>query len=241
MGDNDQWYITGYAIGSNQGVLDIGTGDDAQSATAAEVIMFSQYGPGTPWSGTLNNRAFIFTENGHTTFPGNFGIGFNKTAAPYSTTAPSAKLHVVSATPSGIGSLPSGATGIFDSTGNNYLLFRNSADNGTYSGIAFQDNNVGGYVIFGNAGGGGDLLYVAGYNGGKLQYGTADSINPSSRTTVASWNGTGLQVNSGDFRAPIFYDSDDTNYYVDPASTSVLNAVIMYNMRPYVKIGRAHV
>jgi hypothetical protein len=31
----------------------------------------------------------------------------------------------------------------------------------------------------------------------------------------------------GDFRAPIFYDSNDTNYYVDPNSTSVLNALTL--------------
>jgi hypothetical protein len=109
-----------------------------------------------------------------------------------------------------------------DSSTNNYLLFRNTADNGTYGGIAFQDNNIGGYVVFGNAGGGGDQLYVAGYGGGQLQQGYSDSINPSARTTIASWNGTGLQVNSGDMRAPIYYDSNNTGYYVDPASTSQL-------------------
>jgi hypothetical protein len=227
MGTNDQWYITGYAIASNQGVLDIGTGDDAQGAGTAEVIMFTQYGPGTPWSGTVNNRAFIFTESGHTTFPGNLGIGMNKTAAPYSTTSPVAPLQVVQSTPTTIGSIPSGVTMVSDSASNNYLLFRNSADNGTYGGIAFQDNNIGGYVIFGNAGGGGDQLWVAGYGGGALQYGTANSISPGARTTVASWNSTGLQINSGDMRAPIYYDSDNTGYYANPASTSQLSTVLL--------------
>ena len=32
---------------------------------------------------------------------------------------------------------------------------------------------------------------------------------------------------SGDFRAPIFYDSNNTSYYVDPASTSNLNALTL--------------
>jgi hypothetical protein len=114
---------------------------------------------------------------------------------------------------------------ISDSSSNNYLLFRNTADNGTYGGIAFQDNNIGGYVVFGNAGGGGDLLYVAGYGGGALQYGTSDSINPAARTTVASWNATGLQINSGDMRAPIYYDSDNTAYFLNPNSGSQLNVV----------------
>jgi hypothetical protein len=57
-------------------------------------------------------------------------------------------------------------------------------------------------------------------NGGILQYGTADSISPAARTTIASWNSTGLQVNNGDFRAPIFYDSNNTGYYCDPTGTS---------------------
>jgi hypothetical protein len=35
----------------------------------------------------------------------------------------------------------------------------------------------------------------------------------------------GIAVASGDFRAPIFYDSNNTGYYVDPASTSVLNGL----------------
>jgi hypothetical protein len=35
----------------------------------------------------------------------------------------------------------------------------------------------------------------------------------------------GYTESYGSFRAPIFYDSNDTNYYVDPASTSRLNTV----------------
>ena len=58
-----------------------------------------------------------------------------------------------------------------------------------------------------------------------MQYGTADSINPSARTTVASWNSTALQINSGDLRAPIFRDSDDTDFYLNPATDSLLRAV----------------
>jgi hypothetical protein len=35
----------------------------------------------------------------------------------------------------------------------------------------------------------------------------------------------GIAVASGDFRAPIFYDSNNTGYYTDPASTSNLNSL----------------
>jgi len=41
--------------------------------------------------------------------------------------------------------------------------------------------------------------------------------------------GTGTYQTSGDFRAPIFYDSNNTAYYLDPASTSNLNLVSATN------------
>jgi hypothetical protein len=44
--------------------------------------------------------------------------------------------------------------------------------------------------------------------------------NPTQKLHVV-----GVGYSDTDFRAPIFYDSNDTAYYVDPASTSVLNAV----------------
>ena len=42
---------------------------------------------------------------------------------------------------------------------------------------------------------------------------------------VASISGTGSASFNSDVRAPIFYDSDNTGYYTNPASTSVLNAL----------------
>lgn len=42
---------------------------------------------------------------------------------------------------------------------------------------------------------------------------------------VASISGGGILTVGGDVRAPIFYDSGDTSYYVDPASTSNLNSL----------------
>jgi hypothetical protein len=149
-------------------------------------------------------------------------------------TAASAQLHVRASSPSGVGGVPSGVTMISDSSTDNYLLFRNGADNGTYGGIAFQDNNIGGYVMFGNAGGGGDQLWIAGYGGGSLQYGTASSINPAARTTTAYWNSTGFTVSSGSFYAPIFFDTQDTAYYVDPNgySRTLFNSVYVGNEAP---------
>jgi hypothetical protein len=147
-------------------------------------------------------------------FPGDVGIGVS----------PISKLHVQAAVPSGVGGSPAGTIITVDNSGNNFITFRHSADNGTYAGLAFLDNNIGGYVVFGNSGANpSDSMAIAGYNGGVLQYGTANSVNPAARTTVVSWNSTGLQVNNGDLRASIFYDINDTSYYVDPNSTSRLN------------------
>jgi hypothetical protein len=119
------------------------------------------------------------------------------TAIGMNTASPAARLHVVASAAGGIGSVPAGTSAIIDSSTNNYLLFRNTADNGTYSGIAMQDNNMGGYVVFGNAGGGGDQLWIAGYGGGSLQAGSTDSINPAARTTYLSWSASGVGITSG--------------------------------------------
>jgi hypothetical protein len=119
------------------------------------------------------------------------------TAIGMNTASPAARLHVVASAAGGIGSVPAGTSAIIDSSTNNYLLFRNSADNGTYSGIAMQDNNVGGYVLFGNAGGGGDQIWVGGHGGGSLQSGTSDTINPAARTTYLNWSASGVGITNG--------------------------------------------
>jgi hypothetical protein len=48
--------------------------------------------------------------------------------------------------------------------------------------------------------------------------GTAGSVDFNNLTNKTG--GTGTYQTSGDFRAPIFYDSDDTGYYADPNSIS---------------------
>jgi hypothetical protein len=64
---------------------------------------------------------------------------------------PETRLHVTQSAPGGIGGLPSNTTAILDSASDNYLTFRNSADNGSQAGLVFQDNNVGGFIVFKNA------------------------------------------------------------------------------------------
>ena len=50
-----------------------------------------------------------------------------------------------------------------------------------------------------------------------------------SLTSKAS--GTGTYTTTGDFRAPIFYDSNDTAYYIDAASTSYVSTIYGANIR----------
>lgn len=53
----------------------------------------------------------------------------------------------------------------------------------------------------------------------------------------ASLNTDGVFITTGSFRAPLFYDNNDTSYYVDPASTSVLNAVNWYGIQNWAGNG----
>jgi len=146
-------------------------------------VLFSNIMTASGGTGAYHTGATNLVPNGGTVAIGN------------GATPGSARLHVVATAATGIGSVPAGTTAIMDSNTNNYLLFRNTIDNGTYSGIAFQDNNIGGYVLFGNAGGGGDQLWIGGYSGGNLQAGTSDTIDRTARTTMLSWNSSGVNLN----------------------------------------------
>lgn len=57
--------------------------------------------------------------------------------------------------------------------------------------------------------------------------GTAGSVDYNALTNKGG--GTGSYITSGDYRAPIFYDSNDTTYYVDPATGTYLFGSIQNN------------
>jgi hypothetical protein len=75
--DNDYWFIGGGGTGANAGYLEIATGDDGQTAGSAEPIYVSQYGPGSPLTGTLYRRATLLDANGNTSFPGSMTLAGN--------------------------------------------------------------------------------------------------------------------------------------------------------------------
>jgi hypothetical protein len=82
----------------------------------------------------------------------------------------------------------------------------------TTTGIAFHiSGNVGKFLEMRTDG----ILYWA-----NAPVVTTSNISVSFDSLTNKTGGTGSYITSGDFRAPIFYDSNDTNYYGDFASTS---------------------
>ena len=68
---------------------------------------------------------------------------------------------------------------------------------------------------------------LMGWNGSNTYGVRVDSARVADSAGAVDYNaltnktgGTGTYTTSGDYRAPIFYDSDNTGYYVDPNSTS---------------------
>ena len=83
-----------------------------------------------------------------------------------------------------------------------------------YSFVAQGYNNNGGHAI-GNAGAGGTgLVYNYAANDFRIGYG---SLIAQTNWNMR-WDTTGVAWSNLSHRAPIFYDSDDTTYYVDPSS-----------------------
>jgi hypothetical protein len=113
---------------------------------------------------------------------GSVAIGANTgTAIP-------SQFYVRSSTATGAVSVPTGTVMTIDKSDGGILSFRQSSDNGTYSGISFLDNNIGGFVLFRNYTGAssqyGDALHISGYNGVFIYGQTTSSVDPSQQTII---------------------------------------------------------
>lgn len=70
-------------------------------------------------------------------------------------------------------------------------------------------------------------IYVRsdGSYGTRMYLSTTDSYASGSKTTIRLEAAGGLYVDRGSLYAPVYYDKDDTTYYVDPNSTTSLKTV----------------
>ena len=110
----------------------------------------------------------------------------------------------------------------------------NVSGNGIYNQVTgqhFYSDSANYWNIASSAGAQGIRLRTGGYNGTVRGYFYADTNNDVGILNQdGSWR---LRVVGGDYsladgssmRAQIFYDSNNTNYYIDAASTSVLNSL----------------
>ena len=180
----------------------------------------------------------FFSNSGTTEFvtiatSGNVGIG---------STAPGALLNIRASTPTGTTTAIAGTNLQIDSNASNYISFINTADNGTYAGLVFTDNNNGGYIVFRNYTGdvatGSDCLIYGSYQDHIFQTGTTSGVNSRNEVMRIKNNGSvGIGTASptqkldvyGAMTATIFYDRDNGAYYVDPASTSNVNLLVTSN------------
>ena len=106
--------------------------------------------------------------------------------------------------------------------GNSHVIFDASAGTSPSGGAVNNTNPQNNWT--------GTYPTLMGWNGSNTYGVRVDSARVADSAGSTDYNaltnkggGTGSYITSGDYRAPIFYDSNDTGYYVDPASTSVLN------------------
>lgn len=70
-----------------------------------------------------------------------------------------------------------------------------------------------------------DLGLIGRGSTAAISINTSDNVGIGNTSPGFKLDITGTGRATSDFRAPIFYDTDNTNFYLDPASTSVLNVV----------------
>ena len=101
------------------------------------------------------------------------------------------------------------------------LVRGNMADNDQFRILVGGTASNSGFVEIATADDGTEPIHVRQYTGVfSSLVRTATLLDGSGNTSFP-----GIVTAGSDFRAPIFYDSNNTGFYLDPASTSVLNAL----------------
>jgi hypothetical protein len=196
--------------------------------------------------GSTANHAFYTetTEKVRINSAGNLGIG---------TTAPGALLNIRASAPTGTGTVTTGTNVLIDSNTNNYITFRNTADNGTYAGLIFLDNNIGGYVTFGNSGAavGSDSMIYGSFQDHIFQNGYVNEtlynrtetmrIKQNGYVGINTNNPTGrlhiVQGNSGGVAA-ILLSSDESTIQGPSANTQIrMGSNLVLNASGIIPIG----
>ena len=114
----------------------------------------------------------------------------------------------------------------YDEGNDNYLNFK-WGDSGS-GGIKFYDgDNVRHGYIYGDGAGKFGFLDNDGHWAVRIQTGTSP-LELRCNNNVEFYVYDSYTLSPGSSRAPIFYDSNNTGFYMDPASTSVVNAVKFY-------------
>lgn len=190
-------------------IIQVGAGDFVGPASSTDnaIVRFD----GT--TGKLVQNSSVIIDDS-----GNVGIG---------TSTPSTKLDVggkVKFTGTGIGGDDYALSLIYNNPGGAVQAVQNQSSTG-WSIIRFLSDTG---ARMGSVGGGNsgafvlsNTMYITSQNGYPLVFGTGEGAVPAERMHI---NSSGNVIANVDIRAPIFYDSNNTAYYVDAASTSNLNA-----------------
>jgi hypothetical protein len=122
----------------------------------------------------------------------------------------------------------------YDSNDTNYYINPNSSSAVKGAIVIGPNNSYTQFIRLGGEGQASDMATVCTTNG-NLHIDSKTNFhiyaNYASNGNIYLNNGGGFTEGITSIRAPIFYDSNNTNYYVDAAGTSVLNSVAGYSLR----------
>lgn len=138
-----------------------GSGDDLITLRAPS-IRLQTYNAATITD--INNNAGS-NDRLYIRYDGNVGIG---------TSAPVSKLHVFDGTATTAQAVNATTKLNIEATGGGFTEYRSGADNNTWTGDIYVDNNLGGYVAFRNSPD--DRLHLGGYSGINFEVGTDNTV-----------------------------------------------------------------